>query len=48
MIQNTQIESPKMAVMSVDVVWTAEFATRATPRPCPPIVPDRGLFESRC
>src|SRR5215211_3373737 len=24
MIQNTQIKNPKMAVMSVDVVWTAE------------------------
>jgi len=26
MIQNTQIKNPKMAVHSVDVVWTAEFA----------------------
>src|SRR3954470_23657228 len=26
MIQNTQIKNPKMAVLSVDVVWTAEFA----------------------
>jgi multiple sugar transport system substrate-binding protein len=26
MIQNTQIKNPQMAVLSVDVVWTAEFA----------------------
>jgi multiple sugar transport system substrate-binding protein len=26
MIQNVQIKNPKMAVMSVDVVWTSEFA----------------------
>jgi multiple sugar transport system substrate-binding protein len=26
MIQNSQIKNPKMAVLSVDVVWTAEFA----------------------
>jgi len=26
MIQNTQIKNPAMAVLSVDVVWTAEFA----------------------
>jgi multiple sugar transport system substrate-binding protein len=28
MIQNTQIKNPAMAVMSVDVVWTAEFAAK--------------------
>jgi multiple sugar transport system substrate-binding protein len=28
MIQNTQIKNPKMAVISVDVVWTAEFAAK--------------------
>ena len=28
MIQNTQIKNPKMAVMSVDVVWIAEFADK--------------------
>jgi trehalose/maltose transport system substrate-binding protein len=26
MIQNSQIKNPKMAILSVDVVWTAEFA----------------------
>jgi multiple sugar transport system substrate-binding protein len=28
LIHNTQIKNPKMAVMSVDVVWTAEFAAK--------------------
>ena len=48
MIQNTQIKNPKMAVLSVDVVWTAEFAANgyvvaAAGRP----VPDRRLPASR-
>ena len=30
MIQNAQIKNPKMAVLSVDVVWTAEFAAKGT------------------
>src|SRR3954453_5371507 len=29
MIQNTQIKNPKMAVISMDVVWTAEFAANS-------------------
>ena len=29
MIQNTQIKNPKMAVLNVDVVWTAEFAANS-------------------
>jgi len=28
MIQNTQIKNPAMAVLSVDVVWTSEFAAK--------------------
>ena len=28
MVQNTQIKNPAMAVLSVDVVWTAEFAAK--------------------
>ena len=28
MVQNTQIKNPKMAVLSVDNVWTAEFVFR--------------------
>jgi multiple sugar transport system substrate-binding protein len=29
MIQNTQIKNPKMGVISVDVVWTSEFAANS-------------------
>ena len=37
MVQNTQIKNPKMAVLSVDVVWTAEFAAKGnTSRRCHP------------
>ena len=36
MIQNTQIKNPKMAVMSVDVVWTAEFAAKQYVEALPP------------
>jgi multiple sugar transport system substrate-binding protein len=28
MVQNTQIKNPKMAVLSMDVVWTSEFAAK--------------------
>ena len=28
MIQNTQIKNPAMGIISVDVVWTAEFAAK--------------------
>ena len=35
MIQNTQIKNPKMAVLSVDVVWTAEFAAKGYIEPLP-------------
>jgi multiple sugar transport system substrate-binding protein len=36
MIQNTQIKNPKMAVISVDVVWTAEFAANSYVEALPP------------
>ena len=36
MIQNTQIKNPKMAVVSVDVVWTAEFAAKGYVEALPP------------
>jgi multiple sugar transport system substrate-binding protein len=36
MIQNTQIKNPKMAVLNVDVVWTAEFAANSYVEPLPP------------
>ncbi len=35
MIQNTQIKNPAMAVLSVDVVWTAEFAANGYIEPLP-------------
>ena len=35
MIQNTQIKNPQMAVLSVDVVWTAEFAAKGYVEPLP-------------
>ena len=28
MIQNTQIKNPKMGILSMDVVWTSEFAAK--------------------
>jgi multiple sugar transport system substrate-binding protein len=36
MIQNTQIKNPAMAVLSVDVVWTAEFAAKGYVIELPP------------
>ena len=36
MIQNTQIKNPKMGVLSVDVVWTAEFAAKGYVEALPP------------
>jgi multiple sugar transport system substrate-binding protein len=36
MIQNTQIKNPKMATLSMDVVWTAEFAAKQYVEALPP------------
>jgi multiple sugar transport system substrate-binding protein len=36
MIQNSQIKNPAMAVLSVDVVWTAEFAANGYVEALPP------------
>jgi multiple sugar transport system substrate-binding protein len=36
MIQNAQIKNAKMAVLSVDVVWTAEFAAKGYVEALPP------------
>src|SRR5829696_1653949 len=36
MVQNTQIKNPKMAVLNVDVVWTAEFAANSYVEALPP------------
>ena len=35
MVQNTQIKNPKMAVLSMDVVWTSEFAAKGYVEPLP-------------
>jgi multiple sugar transport system substrate-binding protein len=35
MIQNTQIKNPKMGILSVDVVWTSEFAAKGLVVPLP-------------
>jgi len=35
-IQNTQIKNPKMAVVNVDVVWTAEFGAKSYVEALPP------------
>jgi multiple sugar transport system substrate-binding protein len=35
MIQNTQIKNPKMAVLNMDVVWTAQFAANGYVIPLP-------------
>ena len=41
MIQNAQIKNPKMAVLSMDVVWTAEFAAKGYVEALPPDVSTR-------
>ncbi|WP_375432178.1 ABC transporter substrate-binding protein [uncultured Friedmanniella sp.] len=35
MIQNTQIKNPKMGILSMDVVWTSEFAAKGIVVPLP-------------
>jgi multiple sugar transport system substrate-binding protein len=35
MVQNTQIKNPAMAVVSMDVVWTSEFAAKGYVEPLP-------------
>jgi multiple sugar transport system substrate-binding protein len=42
MIQNAQIKNPKMAVLSVDVVWTAEFAAKGYIEALPPDLSTEG------
>ena len=46
MIQNTQIKNPKMAVLNVDVVWTAEFAANSYVEALPPdLFPTEGMLK---
>jgi len=47
MIQNTQIKSPAMAVISMDVVWTSEFAAKGYVVPLPADqFPTTGFLQS--
>src|SRR4051794_19601604 len=47
MIQNTQIKNPKMAVVSVDVVWTAEFAANGYVEALPADqIPTQGFLKA--
>jgi multiple sugar transport system substrate-binding protein len=47
MIQNTQIKNPAMAVLSVDVVWTSEFAAKGYVVPLPADqFPTTGFLQS--
>jgi len=46
MIQNSQIKNPKMGVVSMDVVWTAEFAAKGIVEPLPPeLFPTEGFLK---
>ena len=45
MIQNAQIKNPKMAVLSVDVVWTAEFAAKGYVEALPPDMTTEGHLK---
>ena len=47
MIQNTQIKNPKMAVLNVDVVWTAQFAANSIVEALPPdLFPTDGMLKA--
>ena len=45
MIQNTQIKNPRMGVMSVDVVWTAQFAANGYVVPLPADTSTEGMLK---
>ncbi len=46
MIQNTQIKNPKMGVVSMDVVWTAEFAAKGYVEALPPDTSTEGMLKA--
>jgi multiple sugar transport system substrate-binding protein len=46
MIQNAQIKNPKMAVLSMDVVWTAEFAAKGYVEALPPDTSTEGMLQA--
>ena len=45
MIQNTQIKNPKMGILSMDVVWTAEFAAKGYVEALPPDASTEGMLK---
>src|SRR5215211_3069883 len=45
MIQNTQIKNPKMGVLSMDVVWTGEFAAKGYVEALPPDASTEGMLK---
>ena len=46
MIQNTQIRNPKMGILSMDVVWTAEFAAKGYVEALPPDVSTERMLQA--
>jgi multiple sugar transport system substrate-binding protein len=46
MIQNTQIKNPKMCVVSMDVVWTSEFAANGYVEAVPSDVSTDGMLKA--
>jgi multiple sugar transport system substrate-binding protein len=46
MIQNTQIKNPKMGVVSMDVVWTAEFAAKGYVEALPADTSTAGMLKA--
>jgi len=45
MIQNTQIKNPKMGILSMDVVWSAEFAAKGYVEALPSDVSTEGMLK---
>ena len=45
MIQNTQIKNPKMGILSMDVVWTSEFAAKGYVEALPSDVSTAGMLK---
>lgn len=46
MIQNTQIKNPKMGIVSMDVVWTAEFAAKGYVEALPADTSTEGMLKA--
>jgi len=45
MVQNAQIKNPAMGIMSMDVVWTAEFAAKGIAEALPPDTSTEGMLK---